>query len=68
MRTRLSVCRRKARYASTEEAALAAHGFGLPLLPYRCNRCGRVHLTSRTKGKRVPTDLGSKRSYASPQA
>jgi len=53
MRTRLSVCRRKARYASAEEALAAARGFGLPLLPYRCDRCGRFHLTSRTKGKRV---------------
>jgi hypothetical protein len=23
------------------------------LLPYVCDRCGRFHLTSRTKGKRV---------------
>ncbi|WP_208411671.1 hypothetical protein [Sphingomonas naasensis] len=52
MRTRLSVCRRKARYASDAAAAQAARDFGLALLPYRCDRCGRFHLTSRTKGKR----------------
>ena len=51
MRTRLSVCLRKARYASGEEALRAAADFGLPLVPYRCDRCGRFHLTGRTKGK-----------------
>lgn len=54
MRTRLSICRRKARYAGEQEAVLAARSAGLPLRPYRCDRCGRFHLTSRTKGKRTP--------------
>lgn len=58
MRTRLSICRRKGRYGSGEAAlaaALAGEGqFGLPLRVYRCDRCGQFHLTSRTKGKRVP--------------
>lgn len=54
MRTRLSVCNRKARYASEEEAVLFAQQNGLPLRPYRCDRCGKFHLTSRTKGKRIP--------------
>jgi hypothetical protein len=55
MRTRLSVCARKIRFAS-EEAALAwARGLDLPLRPYQCDRCRRFHLTSRTKGKRVPS-------------
>ncbi|WP_276317264.1 hypothetical protein [Croceicoccus ponticola] len=27
---------------------------GLPLRPYRCDRCLQFHLTSRRKGKRVP--------------
>jgi hypothetical protein len=54
MRTRLSVCARKARYASDTEALAAAQGFGLPLHPYRCDRCGKFHLTSRTKGRRIP--------------
>lgn len=54
MRTRLSVCRRKKRYPSEHEARLAAAHFGLMLHPYRCDRCGSVHLTSRTKAKRVP--------------
>lgn len=53
MRTRLSVCRRKARYPSEDDARHAADAFGLVLLPYRCDRCRQFHLTSRTKGKRV---------------
>jgi hypothetical protein len=54
MRTRLSVCTRKRRFASEEEALAAAQRSGLTLLPYRCDRCRQFHLTSRTKGKRVP--------------
>ncbi|PTS73662.1 hypothetical protein DBR17_18040 [Sphingomonas sp. HMWF008] len=53
MRTRLSVCRRKRVFASAEEARAAVVGEAV-LLPYRCDRCGRFHFTSRLKGKRVP--------------
>ena len=56
--TRFSVCMRKARFASEEEAIVHARKSGLLLLPYRCDRCRRFHLTSRTKGKRVPRDPG----------
>jgi len=51
MRTRQSICRRKQRFASEQDAIEAARISGLVLLPYRCDRCGRFHLTSRTKGK-----------------
>ena len=54
MRTRLSICNSKARYRSEEEALLAARDAGIVLRHYRCDRCGQFHLTSRTKGKRVP--------------
>jgi hypothetical protein len=54
MRTKLSVCIRKARFASEEAALSVAQSTGLALRPYRCDRCRHVHLTSRTKGKRVP--------------
>lgn len=53
MRTRLSICARKVRYQSEEEAKSAAACADIPLRPYRCDRCRRFHLTSRTKGKRV---------------
>jgi hypothetical protein len=54
MRTRLSICNRKARYRSEAEALLAAREAGIILRHYRCDRCRLFHLTSRTKGKRVP--------------
>jgi hypothetical protein len=54
MRTRLSICARKLRFETEQDAVLAARDSGLVLRPYRCDRCGRFHLTSRTKGKRAP--------------
>ncbi len=52
MRTKLSVCRRKMRFASEADAVGAALEAIITLRPYRCDRCGQFHLTSRTKGKR----------------
>lgn len=52
MRTRLSICRRKLRYATLDAATAAALAAGIELRPYRCDRCFAFHLTSRTKGKR----------------
>jgi hypothetical protein len=51
-RTRLSVCRRKARFVSEADALVVAQTGRVPLRPYRCDRCLQFHLTSRTKGKR----------------
>lgn len=59
MRTRLSICRKKARFASEAEALEVVFAADYPLRPYRCDRCDKFHLTSRTKGKRVPRDLVS---------
>jgi hypothetical protein len=59
LRTKRSVCVRKARYSSEQEAVLAARRSGLELRPYRCDRCRRFHLTSRTKGKRVPREAAT---------
>jgi cytochrome c5 len=53
MRTKLSTCRRKLAFADEAEAMAARDQFGLPLYPYRCDRCHRIHLTGRTKGKRT---------------
>ncbi|WP_219729734.1 hypothetical protein [Sphingomonas sp. NBWT7] len=52
MRSKLSTCRRKARYPSVD-AALAAATWDGSLRTYRCDRCGHFHLTSRRKGKFV---------------
>lgn len=53
-RTRASICARKVAHASEAAALTVARSAAVPLRPYRCERCGAFHLTSRTKGKRVP--------------
>ena len=53
MRTRLSICIKKARYATQADAQEIAQRADFALHPYRCDRCHQFHLTSRTKGKRV---------------
>ncbi len=50
-RTRLSVCRRKARFVSEADALVVANDGRVPLRVYRCDRCLHLHLTSRMKGK-----------------
>ena len=60
MKTRLAICARKARYPSANDAHLAVAAATITLRPYRCDRCGAFHLTSRTKGKRVPRPLSPK--------
>ncbi len=53
MRTRLSICLKKQRFASEAEAELAISRAEIRLRLYRCDRCNLYHLTSRTKGKRT---------------
>ncbi|WP_404333393.1 hypothetical protein AB2M62_09990 [Sphingomonas sp. MMS12-HWE2-04] len=53
MRTRLSICRSKRAYGSETDALDAIRRADVVLRFYRCDRCGRFHLTGRTKGKRV---------------
>ena len=53
MRTRLSICQKKARFQSARDALFIAERSAVPLRPYRCDRCRKFHLTSRTKGKRM---------------
>ncbi|HWU03883.1 MAG TPA: hypothetical protein VN222_14180 [Novosphingobium sp.] len=54
MRTRLSICRKKRAYPDEASAIAAALQADITLRPYRCERCFQYHLTSRTKGKRIP--------------
>lgn len=54
MRTKLSTCTRKLRFRREADALRAALKAELSLRHYRCDRCRQFHLTSRTKGKRVP--------------
>ena len=58
MRTRLSICRKKQRFPSEAAALAAMQAAAIVLRHYRCDRCGQFHLTSRTKGKRVPRPDG----------
>lgn len=60
MRTRLSVCRRKMRFHSEDEAMAAVRQGGNVLRHYRCDRCWQYHLTSRIKGKRPPPPIVAK--------
>jgi hypothetical protein len=53
LRTRLSICAKKARYATEAEAMAAIATATITLRHYACDRCGQFHLTSRTKGKRI---------------
>ena len=54
MRTKPGICQRKRRFATEAEARAAAAQAGIVLRPYRCELCRDYHLTSRTKGMRVP--------------
>jgi hypothetical protein len=58
MRTRQSICNKKARYTTKADALEAAQRAGFALHPYRCDRCHQFHLTSRTKGRRVVRPVG----------
>ena len=60
MKTRLAICARKARYPTAHDAHRAAATANITLHPYRCDRGDHYHLTSRTKGKRVPRPLSPK--------
>jgi hypothetical protein len=53
LRTRLSICAKKTRYATEAEALAAIAAATITLRHYACDRCGQFHLTSRTKGKRI---------------
>ncbi|GAM07368.1 hypothetical conserved protein [Novosphingobium sp. MBES04] len=37
-----------------EEALRVAEKAPFPLRPYRCELCGNIHLTGRTKGMKLP--------------
>ena len=54
MKTRPGICKRKKSYSSREEAELVARDAPFKLRAYRCELCKRFHLTSRTKGMKIP--------------
>ena len=54
MKTRPGVCNAKRRYASEAQALRIAENATVSLRPYRCALCRQWHLTSRTKGMKLP--------------
>jgi len=54
MQTRPGICQKKRRFATREAAEAVALAADTPLRAYKCGLCKRFHLTSRTKGLRVP--------------
>lgn len=56
MQTRPGICQRKRRYATRAEADAVALSADITLRVYKCALCRQFHLTSRTKGLRVPRD------------
>lgn len=65
MRTRLGICQRKRRYATEAEALAVASRADVTLRPYRCPLCRHYHLTSRTKGMRLPAFEQERRIHES---
>jgi hypothetical protein len=57
VRTRPGICQRKRRYTSREEGEAVALCAEVTLRAYKCALCRQFHLTSRTKGLRVPRAL-----------
>nr|WP_255573910.1 hypothetical protein [Erythrobacter sp. SCSIO 43205] len=55
MKTSPRICNRKKRFATREAAEDVAERANDPLRAYKCELCHQYHLTSRTKGMRLPS-------------
>lgn len=64
MKTRPGICQRKKRFASEADALAVAQKAPFALRPYRCELCGQFHLTSRTKGMKLPAFEVARRKAA----
>ncbi len=63
MKTRPGICSAKKRYASEDEALVVASSAAVTLRSYHCDLCRQWHLTSRTKGMKLPAfELARRRS------
>ncbi len=54
MKTRPGICQRKKRFATREDAERVAAKAPFKLRAYKCELCGKYHLTGRTKGMKTP--------------
>ena len=57
MQTSPGICQRKRRYETREDADAVALSADVTLRTYKCALCHKFHLTSRTKGLRVPRTI-----------
>ncbi len=64
MKTRPGICNRKKRFASRAAAEVVAERADVTLRAYKCELCRQYHLTSRTKGMRLPAFEVAKRRAA----
>ena len=65
MKTRPGVCQAKRRHADEAAALAEAERATVTLRPYRCALCRKWHLTSRTKGTKLPPFEIARRKAAS---
>ena len=61
MKTRPGICQKKRRFASRGEAEAVALTADVTLRAYKCALCKAFHLTSRTKGLRLPRSAPEER-------
>jgi hypothetical protein len=54
MKTRPGICQKKRRFDTREAAEAVAVRADVTLRAYKCALCKQFHLTSRTKGLRLP--------------
>ena len=54
MKTRPGICHRKKTFSTREDAERVAAKAPFTLRAYRCELCRNYHLTSRTKGMKIP--------------
>lgn len=54
VKTRPGICQKKRRFATREAAESVTLQAEVTLRAYKCALCKQFHLTSRTKGLRVP--------------
>lgn len=58
------ICNAKKRFASREDAERVTMRADVTLRAYKCELCHQYHLTSRTKGMRLPAFEVAKRRAA----
>lgn len=61
MRTRPGICARKRRFVNEQIANEVVAAANVTLRAYRCALCKAWHLTSRTKGMKLPTQEVARR-------